>query len=284
MLSPSCSIITREKIQLLRIDNNFAVAEISLFGGHLVSFVPKHDQRERIWLSKACLLNGKEAIRGGVPVCWPWFGAHAIKQQQPDNNDFGAHGYVRTQQWHIVNSTDNDAGTQIVLQPLNSQAPGFSGEAQLTLIVDIAKQCAIQLVTENIGNKRFSYDCALHTYFAVDNVKECGLSGLTGDYLDKTRGMQRFNTPDKYTFDKEIDRVHLCQPAALIIEDGSQYIEVQSSGHDSIVVWNPWLDKSIAMKDMEDNAYLEMLCVETAITQGQVVQAGETHILQQIIY
>ncbi|WP_340676663.1 D-hexose-6-phosphate mutarotase [Paraglaciecola sp.] len=283
MLSPSCTLITREKIQILRVDNALAVAEIALFGGQLLSFVPKHDQRERIWLSAAAILDGKAAIRGGVPVCWPWFGAHASKQQQADNNDFPAHGYVRSQQWHIVTTSDSDVGTQVVLQPQNSSGAGFSGKAELSLIIDIAQQCSLQLLTTNIGNESFSYGCALHTYFAVSDVRQCSLSGLDGDYLDKTRGMQRFTTPEQYAFDKETDRVHLCQPVTVIIEDGSEQTRVQSSGHDSIVVWNPWLDKSSAMQDMEDAGYLTMLCVETAITQGQVIQAGETQAMQQII-
>ena len=283
LLANSCSIITRDKVQILQVDNIFAVAEIALLGGQLLSFTPKHDQQERIWLSKAAVMDGKQAIRGGVPVCWPWFGDHEIKQQHPDNTDFPSHGYVRTQQWHIVTTSDSEVGTQIVLQPLNSQGAGFSGEVELTLILDINQQCSMQLLTTNIGQESFSYRCALHSYFAVNNINDCSVTGLSGNYLDKTRGMQRFDTPTHYRFEEETDRVHLCQPSKVLIKEGNKTIEVQSKGHDSIVVWNPWQDKSISMKDMENDGYLTMLCVETAITQGQVVEAGQTHILQQIV-
>ncbi|KXI29984.1 D-hexose-6-phosphate mutarotase [Paraglaciecola hydrolytica] len=283
LLSSSCSIITRDNIQLLRIDNAFAIAEISLFGGQLLSFIPRQDQRERIWLSQAASLDGKQAIRGGVPVCWPWFGDHAIKRQQPNNNDFPAHGYVRTQQWQIINTVDNASGSQVTLKPQSSLGAGFAGKAELTLIVDVGKHCSLQLLTTNTGDESFTYRCALHTYFAVNNVNDCAVSGLSGKYLDKTRGMQEFSTPQSYRFSEETDRVHLSQPALVKIENGNEPIEVHSTGHDSIVVWNPWQAKSIAMKDMQDEGYLSMLCVETAITQGQVVAVGETHVLQQII-
>ena len=283
LLANSCSIINREKVQILRVDNAFAVAEIALLGGQLLSFIPKHDQRERIWLSKAAVLDGKQAIRGGVPVCWPWFGAHEMSGQPGGTNDFPAHGYVRTQQWQIVKSTDNELGTQVVLQPQTSAGAGFSGEAELTLTLDINQQCSLQLLTTNKGQQSFSYRCALHTYFAVNNVKTCELSGLSGDYLDKTRGMQTYKTPANYVFTEETDRVHLCQPELVLIKEHLKPIEVRSKGHDSVVVWNPWQDKSTTMQDMEDDGYLTMLCVETAITQGQVLEAGESHVLQQII-
>tara|TARA_R110000868_G_scaffold74521_3_gene215451 strand:- start:1894 stop:2751 length:858 start_codon:yes stop_codon:yes gene_type:complete len=283
LLANSCSIINREQVQILRVDNAFAVAEIALLGGQLLSFIPKHDRRERIWLSKAAVLDGKQAIRGGVPVCWPWFGAHEMSGQHGGNSDFPAHGYVRTQQWQIVKTTDNELGTQVVLQPQTSSGAGFSGEAELTLILDINQQCSLQLLTANKGQQSFTYRCALHTYFAVNNVNSCELTGLSGDYLDKTRGMQTFNTPANYVFTQETDRVHLCQPDQVLIKDDQKTIAVHSKGHDSIVVWNPWSDKSKTMQDMEDKGYLTMLCVETAITQGQVLEAGESHVLQQII-
>jgi glucose-6-phosphate 1-epimerase len=277
LLTDSTNIITRGNTQLLRIENAFASAEVSLFGGHVLSFKPKHDDRERLWVSQNALFNGKKAIRGGIPICWPWFGDHG------GDTDVAAHGYVRTQTWGILNAEDTDTGTTITLKPQTSAGKGFDGDAELTLVLQVGQQLNIQLCTTNLGDTFFTYNCALHSYFAISDIKQCELLGLSGQYSDKTHGNQMFATPQPYGFTEETDRVHLQQPRNLSIIDEQIKTDILSSGHDSIVVWNPWQDKSNSMGDMADDSYLTMLCVETAITQGQSVAPGETHILEQTI-
>jgi glucose-6-phosphate 1-epimerase len=277
LLTDSTSIITRGNIQVLQIDNLFAKAEISLFGGHLLSFIPKHDNRERLWVSDNAIFDGKRAIRGGIPVCWPWFGDHT------SNNNVAAHGYVRAQTWEILNIEGTDAGTILTLRPQTSSGIGFEGNAQLSLTVHVGQELAIQLHTTNLGEIPLTYHCALHSYFAISDINQCELLGLSEQYSDKTRGYHMFKTPQPYRFNEETDRVHLQQPRTLTIADGEIKTEILSLGHDSIVVWNPWQDKSVSMADMADDSYLTMLCVETAITQGQEVAPKTTHVLEQII-
>ena len=273
----SISMITRDNVQVLQIDNPLAKAEISLFGGHLLSFIPKHDNRERLWVSDKAIFDGKKAIRGGIPICWPWFGEHTC------NTDIASHGYVRTQTWQILNSEETDFGTTISLKPLTSAGDGFVYDAQLILEVHIGRQLNIQLRTTNLGDKPLTYNCALHTYFFISNINQCELLGLSEQYTDKNRGYQIFDTPQPYRFFEETDRVHLQQPTNLTIIDEHSKTDILSSGHDSIVVWNPWKNKSISMGDMTDDSYLTMLCVETAITQGQKVLPGATHVLEQVV-
>lgn len=277
LLTDSTSIITRGNIQVLRIENAFANAEIALFGGHILSFKPKHDGRERLWVSQNALFDGKKAIRGGIPICWPWFGDH------PCNNDVAAHGYVRTQTWDVLNTKETDTGTCIILKPLTSAGDGFENKAQLTLAVYVGQQLNIQLRTTNLGNTPLTYNCALHSYFAISDINQCELLGLSGQYSDKTRSFQMFDTQQPYRFSEETDRVHLQKPRTLTIIDTQVEIDILSSGHDSIVVWNPWQEKSIHMGDMANDSYLTMLCVETAVTQGQEVSSKATHVLEQII-
>jgi len=278
LLTAATNIIIRDNIQVLQINNAFATAEISLFGGHVLSFKPKHDDKERLWLSKNSLFDGKKAIRGGIPICWPWFGDHS------SNTDVAAHGYVRTQTWQILNTEETELGTTLTLKPATSVGDGFEYDAQLVLIVHIGQQLSIQLHTTNLGNTAFTYNCALHTYFTISNIHQCELQGLSEQYADKTLGYQVFETPQPYRFIEETDRVHLQQPSTLTIIDAEHSkTEILSSGHDSIVVWNPWQHKSISMGDMADDGYLNMLCVETAITQGQNIAPRATHVLQQVI-
>lgn len=277
LLTDSMSIATQDTIQIVKIENEFAHAEISLFGGHILSYTPKHDGRNRLWVSENAIFDGKKAIRGGVPICWPWFGPHSTNQQ------VAAHGYVRTQKWQIIGSDESSAGTTIKLQPQTSSGEGFEGQAQLTLVVQIGQQLNIALHTTNIGTDTFSFNCALHSYFAINDIHQCELKGLSGQYSDKTRHQQVFDTPQPYHFNEETDRVHLQKPQVLSITDNTLKTQVSSSGHDSVVVWNPWQDKSISMGDMADNSYLTMLCVESAITQGKTLAPNETHILEQVV-
>jgi glucose-6-phosphate 1-epimerase len=276
-LNDSTTITTRSLIQVIQIDNNFATAEISLFGGHILSFKPKHDGKDRLWVSEKAMFNGENAIRGGIPICWPWFGSHSTRK------DVAAHGYVRNQTWEIIDTQDTNTGTRLELQPMTSSGEGLEGTAQLRLVIEVGKELKIQLHTTNMGDSRFTYNCALHSYFAIKNINTCELIGLSGQYSDKTQANQIFTTPSPYNFVTETDRVHLVQPHNLHIIDKDTQTEITSQGHDSIVVWNPWLDKSISMSDMADDSYLTMLCVETAVTQDQEVNAGETHILEQTI-
>ena len=277
LLTDSTTIKTRQKIQILHINNAFAHAEISLFGGHILSFKPKHDNRERLWVSPNALFDSSKAIRGGIPICWPWFGEHT------SNTKAAAHGYVRTQAWQVISSEETDTGTTITLKPQTSKGDGFEGNTQLILAVHVGQQLKIQLRTINLGDTPLIYNCALHSYFVISDIKQCELLGLSEQYSDKTRGYQIFDIPIAYRFSEETDRIHLEQPKTLTITDDKNKTDVQSSGHDSIVVWNPWKEKSISMQDMSDDGYLTMLCVETAITQGQEVAPKAMHTLEQVI-
>jgi glucose-6-phosphate 1-epimerase len=277
LLTDSSAIITRDKVQVIQIDNAHAKAEISLFGGHILSFVPKHDNRQRLWVSENALFDAKKSIRGGIPVCWPWFGDHKTEDNVP------AHGYVRTQTWKIISSEDTASETLICLQPASCSETGFASHASLRLEVRVGKILNIQLHTSNIGDQDFSYTCALHSYFTIGDIHSCRLQGLSGQYRDKTQNYALFTTPENYTFLAETDRIHLQQPKKVSIQDGKNVTDVMSSGHDSMVVWNPWQDKSSSMSDMANDSYLTMICVETAVTQGHEVKVGETHILEQII-
>jgi glucose-6-phosphate 1-epimerase len=279
-LAKSVSRARLGDVDILEINNPFAKAQISLFGGHILSFKPSSDNRERLWLSDNVILDSVKPLRGGVPVCWPWF---SDSHNQPDK-DLPSHGWVRNQQWDLLDTEDSEQGTRLVLSPKTFNGPGFKGEALLKLVVFVGQKMSIELITENIGKDSFSYTCALHTYFAVDAISSTKLLGLSGLYKDKTRDWQSFETPEKYMFNEETDRVHLSTPESLSIKLNENITtEVLSYGHDSVVVWNPWKENAEKMKDMTDDGYKSMLCVETSVTQGQQVLPGEQHAICQII-
>lgn len=279
ILPASTSMIRKQNLDVLVIDNAKAQTQISLMGAHVLSYKPKADNQERLWLSSNAKFDGKHAIRGGIPVCWPWFG----DSHGQNDKTLPAHGYVRKQIWRLVSCTDTEQGTELLLEPTTNQGAGFSGEAKLSLKILVAERLTLQLITENVGSKPFNYTAALHSYFAIGDISQTELSGLSGHYQDKTRDFRSFETPTPYQFFEETDRVHLCTQEAVLLKHSAGETAITSKGHDSWVVWNPWQENAITMADMSDDGYQQMLCVETAITQGLTVAPGEKSTLVQTI-
>jgi glucose-6-phosphate 1-epimerase len=178
---------------------------------------------------------------------------------------------------------DSADSTAIKLKPEQLASDGFDGAADLLLVVTIGHELTVQLVTENLGVNAFEFGGALHSYFEVEDINQTQLLGLSGDYLDKTQGYCRKITARDYRFHSETDRIHLGAISPQTITNGELSIGIESSGHDSIVVWNPWHEKSRAMTDMQENGYQSMLCVEAAITGSVTLGPSEQHTLMQII-
>lgn len=268
---------------IIEIDNAAARASISLFGGHVLSFTPKQDNIDRLWMSPLTKTDGSEAIRGGVPVCWPWF-----SNQFPDAPDYSqdiklpSHGYARTSMWTLdgINCPTSDI-TEITLTFSANELPGFPHEATLVYQITVAKELTLSLQTENTGQQHFDITAALHTYFAVENVEHVEVLGITGEYKDKTQGFAKLETPAHYKIHDEVDRVHLTQECAVTIREGRQSTFIEMQGHDSIVVWNPGSVLAAKMGNVPDDGYLGFLCVEAAITSETSISSKNSHTLIQ---
>lgn len=265
------------QLTCLEIENAHATARISLLGGQLLSFMPKHDGRERLFISGKAVMDGSKPVRGGVPVCWPWFGAHKANPAYP------AHGFVRTRVWNFVRHEDHADYTCVVLEAPDTTHPGFDGSASVTLEVLIGRELTLKLHTRNTGTTSCRLTMALHTYFNVHDVRDCTLEGLYGTYSDKTRDWALLPTPQPYRFTEETDRIHLLAAPELRIIEPACATTVRSTGHDSIVVWNPWSSGVVNFADMGSDGWQKMLCVETAVTQGLELAPGQGHTLAQAI-
>lgn len=281
----SVSISSRGSLPTLKVINQHCSGEIALFGGHLLSFIPLRDKQERLWMSPRALFDGSKPIRGGVPVCWPWF-ANLQTQTHTDELALPAHGFVRTQPWHVIKVEESDAMTIITLQPDQLGLFGFSEQLLVNLEVTFAKQCSIKLISTNMSERPATITAALHSYLNIADIHQTEIHGVAGRYIDKLRNSQTFEQGTPYLITGETDRIHL--------KDDSNYFDrisiaapictnIQQQGHDSVVIWNPWEDKSQSMPDMQDDGYLQMLCIEAAITQGHIVAAKQQHILLQVI-
>ena len=235
-------------------------ADIYLQGAHLTRF------RDWLFLSqKSNFVHGK-AIRGGVPVIFPWFG--------PNKNDSSApqHGLVRAAIWQIENVAENAVA-------LMTQSENWRARIQFSFGDDLQ----LRFEVENLSDASFRFECALHTYFAVENVENVTIRGLNGaTYLDKTENYARKSQRGDVTLHGETDRVYLNSPGPIQIRDGARTLAIRGdSGWRSTVVWNPWEILAAGMKDLGDDEWQRFVCVECGAIADDAVtlQAGENYVL-----
>jgi len=271
-------------IPVIEIQNRRASSVISLQGAQVLSWIPKgHD--EVIWLSVDASFAPGKSVRGGVPVCWPWFGAHA------DNPGFPAHGFARTVLWQVIDTQCLSAGETQVTFELDTSLLDGSQKAMWPLAtvaeyrVTIGKSLTMELTTFNHSEQAIRIGQALHTYFNVGDVTSTKIYGLEDrDYLDKTDGFKRKTQSAPISISCEVDRIYLNTPDDVIIDNGKRKILITKQGSESTVVWNPWQATAEKMGDLGKDGYLKMLCVESANAAEDtvIIDADESHTLKVV--
>ena len=263
---------------VVEVKNSYSTATIALQGAHVLSWSPV-DAHPVIWLSDdARFLPGK-SIRGGVPVCWPWFGAHKTE------SSFPAHGFARTMMWSVVETRTLDNGeTRLVFRLAQDESTRdmWPYSTQLECRITVGKTLDIDLVTSNTGNVPVVIGDALHTYFNVADVRQVSIYGLEGcPYLDKLDSFKRKQQSGAVRIDQEVDRIYLESEQDCIIEDPgfARRIKISKRGSHSTVVWNPWAETAASMGDLGESGYLNMVCVETANAAYDIVTIapGDEH-------
>jgi D-hexose-6-phosphate mutarotase len=268
------------------VNNAHATASICLQGAHLMTWQPKGQAEPVIWLSRDAKLAPGKSIRGGVPVCWPWFGPH------PGDKNLPAHGWVRTLPWSVVAaSCDDDGATRLSFRPVIDAATSarFPANSWFKLTMVIGESLRLELTTSNTASYDYTQTTslvieeALHTYFRIGDIAAVRLSGLDGcTYVDRVEGGARKQQQGDVRFTGETDRVYIGTRAECMIEDDQlkRRIRIAKTASDSTVVWTPWTDKAAKMGDLgQPDGWREMLCVETANVAGDAVNipAGGDH-------
>jgi len=276
-----------KQLQTLKVVNTHCKAEIALFGAHLLSFVPNSDGKDRLWLSETAIFDKSKPIRGGVPICWPWFASLYPELKASENSKLPAHGFVRNQDWRVIAIEESPEATTITLSPTQLGLYGFSEKLLTCVEVTFSEKCSIKLITKNTSDQPVKITAALHTYFNITDIHQTKIIGVGGRYIDKTKENGVFEQALPYLINSETDKTHLQdednQFKFIQVISQLDTISIEQHGHDSVVIWNPWQEKSTAMADMQDNDYLNMLCIEASVTQGSVLAAQEQHTLVQII-
>ena len=253
---------------VIYINNEFASASIALHGGHVMSYQPR-EHKPLLWLSRDAIYKQGKAIRGGIPICWPWFGDHPTNPQLP------AHGFARNQFWRIQSIKNIPAEGTFVTLLLSDTAASqnvwpFAFQLELTVLV--GSELSVELTVTNKDTKTFDFTCALHAYLSLDDIHHTVIYGLESTmYIDKLQRDLKAKQDGNIHFDQELDRVYLQTPADVLIEDDDRTIKVSKNGSLSTVVWNPWIDKSSAMSDFHRDGYKNMVCVEPAITKDDLI-------------
>lgn len=255
-------------LPMLQVSNPHADALVSIHAGQVLSYVPKGKADLLLVSDRAYFAAGK-AIKGGIPICWPWFG----------NNPAGgpAHGFVRCMLWEVRETADWDDGTsRIVLgikdSPTTRQFWDYAFDLTVEIVVGATLQVA--LVTRNTDSRTMQITQGLHTYFAVHDIVQTRVVGLDGTrYLDKARRAQEGEQPQQgdITFNQEVNRIYLDVPANLTLTDGQRRVAIASSGNRTVVVWNPWAEVAAEMADLRDDDYLRFVCVETTNAATDVI-------------
>ncbi len=265
-----------------KIDNAQGTASLCLQGAHLMSWQPKSQSVPVVWLSRDAKLAAGKSIRGGAPVCWPWFGAHSTEA------GFPGHGFARTVPWRVIESgVEPDGATRLTLRLVANDKTRvqWPHDCNVDLTVIAGETLRMEMTTENTGSTDFVIGEALHTYFQIGDIGAVRVSGLEGcKYWDKVGGSSLRVQDGAISFPAETDRVYINTAAECVIHDDQlkRRIHVAKSGSLSTVVWTPWAEKAGKMGDMgQPDGWREMLCVESANAIDNLVKvaAGTRHTL-----
>ncbi|HVH81040.1 MAG TPA: D-hexose-6-phosphate mutarotase, partial [Stellaceae bacterium] len=227
--------------------------ELFLQGAQVTGWQPPGAPPVIFTSSRAVFAPGK-AIRGGIPVIFPWFGPH------PTDPQAAQHGWARNTLWQL---DEVEAGGDAVTFALSLARDGF----ELNYRVSFGTQLHLTLAAVNSSASPMAFEEALHTYFAVSDVERISISGLgASEFIDKTGNMQRRPASRAlFLLTKETDSVYLDVPARQVITDPGwgRIIEIMTTGTDSAIVWNPWPEKAAAMSDLGADNWRGFVCVET---------------------
>ncbi|MBD1574921.1 D-hexose-6-phosphate mutarotase [Vibrio sp. S11_S32] len=276
VLSDCVTIVQKDGIKIVRVKHDKAEAGISLFGGHVVSFKPI-DQQDVIWMSERAIFDGNTALRGGIPVCWPWFGRIAAP----------AHGFARSSEWQLIEHRENEQGVivSLGLRPNDTTLDIWPHQFDAVLNMEVSECLKVSLTVTNTDSNAWTFSGALHSYFNIADINDTAITGMGDNYLDSLQSGKACLGGNALNFKAGVDRVYTQPQECIDITDPKHQrtITVKNQGDNAAVIWNPW-ELAINMGDMDDDGYQTMVCVEStlhapSLEQGKTLQPGESHTL-----
>ena len=255
---------------VIEILNEHAEATISVYAGQVLSFKPI-DESEVLFVSSQAYYRTGKAIKGGVPICWPWFG--------PDPEDKGRsnHGFVRDRGWQmreVISTQDGATQVKMGLQDTAETRKIWDYSFDLEMVITVGKILTVELITRNTDRQPFTITQALHTYFRVGDLNRVAVIGLEdNDYIDKVDSGKQKTQSGTITFSEECDRIYLDVRPELSIEDRAleRKIKIAATNSHTAIVWNPGAEVAEKMADLGAEDYLNFVCVETANAANETI-------------
>jgi len=276
-------------LPMVRVSTHLASAEIYLHGAQVTAWRPAGHE-EVLFLSGQSRWEEGRAIRGGIPICFPWFRSLGFRAQSEDAQA-PAHGVVRTREWRLDAIAAEEDGAAVVICSTESDAATrrwWPHEFHLTHRITVGKTLRLELIAKNTGASAFQFEEALHTYFRVGAVAGACVRGLDGSsYLDNTDGNRAKVEQGDVVFEAAIDNAYLHAEGALELVDPALHRTLRTDKENSstTVVWNPWETAAAALADLGDDEWRQFACVEASNILGAAVtlEPGEEHVLRATV-
>lgn len=257
--------------------SRYGTCEVSLYGGHVLSYRPT-GHGPVLFLSKRSYYEQGKPIRGGIPICWPWFGP-GKEPGQP------MHGLARLTQWDLraTEYSSDVAELRLSLSDTEQTRRLWPFAFELSLCVRLGQRLSLELTTFNRDAKPFTITQAFHPYLRVRNIQDVTVLGLDQAAFSDCLTRQSGTHVGPLTVRAETDRLFtpLRPECALHDQSLGRVLAMTFSGTPQMVVWNPWIAKDKAMPDFGDDEYTSMICLEPANAKDSPVTLapGESHTL-----
>lgn len=265
---------------LITVSNSHAFAIVSVYGAQLLSYI-RCGERDLIWMSDQSVFAHGKAIRGGIPICFPWFGPH------PTEKSFPQHGFARLTTWEVddISQTNDDSTViQFSMKESADTLPLWPHQFKAAVTIFIGKTIDVKLTVTNTDNAAFEYSDALHTYFNINDIKSTVIEGLQDEmYYEGFDTTLQTQKEALLSFSSETNRRYVNSLSRCIIHDKGYFrkIKVDKGGSKVTVVWNPGAAVTKTMSDMHPDGYLKFVCVEPANAYPGIdtitLNPGESH-------
>ncbi len=265
--------VVENGLNAYRIDTPQCSGLVYEHGAHVASWKPA-GQDEVLWMSDNSVFSPDKAIRGGVPICFPWFGPGRSGDRTP------AHGFARLSEWYLVGASVEKGVAKLSLELTGDEVDdlgGFPSDFTARLDVSMGNELTLAL-TVAAGETPLVFEEALHTYFRVSDIHDVKVLGLDGvTFVDKVAGGAA-TQEGPVIFSGRTDRVYPSAAATQIV-DPVRKVTIDKVNSGDSVVWNPWDEIAASMADFASDAWPQMVCVEAANCLGNevTVQPGEAH-------
>ncbi|MBX9941732.1 MAG: D-hexose-6-phosphate mutarotase [Candidatus Obscuribacterales bacterium] len=282
-------IIKQGELEKIQIKNQACSAELFLQGAHLTAWQPLNE-KPVLFLSKNSAFQKGKAIRGGVPLIAPWFGARSTNPLD-ERTDGPSHGFARTSLWQLVDATTESDTTKLLLSLAANESTADLGyrDFELNLHVELGRKLSMKLSFKNNSGEPVFIEDAFHSYFAVGDVREIEICGLDcTSYFDKTDGMkEKVQEEERLVLRCETDRPYFDTNRKITIEDRvwQRTIHIEKVNSLTTVVWNPWQTLTAKMADLDADEWKDFVCVESAnaLKNKVRIESGSVHTLETTI-